>query len=95
MESDKKVIIGINSLNSCKFEDGKKINLIKSICKYFDYTCHVYVDDDVDVDDVEFGMASIEIECCLNKVEKLVEIFKDFDIYISSVDYMDYHYDVF
>ena len=93
MESDKKVIIGINSLNSCKFEDGKKINLIKSICKYFDYTCHVYVDDDVDVDDVEFGMADIEIECYLSKVESLVVIFKVFDIYIDMVDYMDYHYE--
>ena len=95
MESDKKVIIGINSLNSCKFEDGKKINLIKSICKYYDYTCHVYTVD-VDIDDIiddESSMASIEIECCLNKVEKLVEIFKDFDIYSSSVDYMDYHYE--
>ena len=92
MESDKKVIIGINSLNSCKFEDGKKINLIKSICKYFDYTCHVYYDDDVDVDDVEFGMADIEIECYLSKVESLVVIFKVFDIYIDMVDYVDYHY---
>lgn len=93
MESDKKVIIGINSLNSCKFEDGKKINLIKSICKYFDYTCNVYVDDDdVDVDDVEFGMADIEIECYLSKVESLVVIFKVFDIYIDMVDYMDYNY---
>ena len=98
MESDKKVIIGINSLNSCKFEDGKKINLIKSICKYFDYTCNVYVDDDVDddddvdVDDVEFGMADIEIECYLSKVESLVVIFKVFDIYIDMVDYVDYNY---
>ena len=50
MESDKKVTIGINSLNSSKFEDGKKINLIKSICKYYEYECNVYVDDDVDVD---------------------------------------------
>ena len=85
MESDKKVIIGINSLNSCKFEDGKKINLIKSICKYFDYTCHVYVDDDV-------GMANIDIECYLSKVESLVVIFKVFDIYIDMVDYVDYNY---
>ena len=45
-----------------------------------------------DIINDESAMASIEIECCLNKVEKLVEIFKDFDIYISSVDYMDYHY---
>ena len=87
MESDKKVIISIDSLNSCKFEDGKKINLIKSICKYFDYTCNVYVDDDVDDDDVDFGMADIEIECCYDDVEKLVDIFKDFDIYIDDVDY--------
>ena len=85
MESDKKVIIGINSLNSCKFEDGKKINLIKSICKYFDYTCHVYVDDDVDD-------TYIEIECYLSKVESLVVIFKVFDIYIDMVDYVDYNY---
>ena len=95
MYSDKKVTIRIDSLNSWKFEDCKKINLIKSICKYFDYTCNVYVDDDVDVDDVEFGMADIEIECYLSKVESLVVIFKVFDIYIDMVDYMDYHYDVF
>ena len=92
MESDKKVIISIDSINSCKFEDGKKINLIKSICKYFDYTCNVYVDDDVDVDDAEFGMADIEIECYLSKVESLVVIFKVFDIYIDMVDYVDYNY---
>ena len=91
MESDKKVIIGINSLNSCKFEDGKKINLIKSICKYFDYTCNVYVDDDDDVDD-DVDDTYIEIECYLSKVESLVVIFKVFDIYIDMVDYMDYHY---
>ena len=46
----------------------------------------------VDVDDVEFGMADIEIECYLSKVESLVVIFKVFDIYIDMVDYMDYHY---
>ena len=91
MESDKKVIIGINSLNSCKFEDGKKINLIKSICKYFDYTCNVYVDDDVDVHD-DADDTYIEIECYLSKVESLVVIFKVFDIYIDMVDYVDYHY---
>lgn len=87
MYSDKKVIIGINSLNSCKFQDGKKINLIKSICKYYDYTCHVYTDDD-DVDDTY-----IEIECYLSKVESLVVIFKVFDIYIDMVDYVNYHYE--
>ena len=92
MVADKKVIIIIDSLKSYEFEDGKKINLIKSICKYFDYTCHVYVDDDVDVDDVEFGMADIVIECYLSKVESLVEIFEDFDIYIDYVDYVVYHY---
>ena len=93
MESDKKVIIGINSLNSCKFEDGKKINLIKSICKYFDYTCNVHVDDDVDVDvDDDVDDTYIEIECYLSKVESLVVIFKVFDIYIDMVDYVDYHY---
>ena len=102
MESDKKVTIAINSLNSCNFEDGKKINLIKSICKYFDYTCHVYVDDDEDSwnesstigrdDDVEFGMADIKIECCYDDVEKLVDIFKDFDIYIDDVDDCIYYY---
>ena len=91
MESDKKVIIGINSLNSCKFEDGKKINLIKSICKYFDYTCNVYVDDDVDVDN-DVDDTYIEIECYLSKVESLVVIFKVFDIYIDMVDYVDYNY---
>ena len=80
MESDKKVIISIDSLNSWKFEDCKKINLIKSICKYYDYTCHVYVDDDLDEEDEDFCMANIEIECCLNDVEKLVNIFKEFDI---------------
>ena len=94
MESDKKVIIGINSLNSCKFEDGKKINLIKSICKYFDYTCNVYVDDDVDVDvDDDVDDTYIEIECYLSKVESLVVIFKVFDIYIDMVDYVDYNYE--
>ena len=86
MESDKKVTIGINSLNSSKFEDGKKINLIKSICKYYNFECYVYVDDDLDEEDEDFGMANIEIKCCLNDVEKLVNIFKDFDIYIDAVD---------
>ena len=89
MESDKKVTIAINSLNSSNFEDGKKINLIKSICKYFDYTCHVYVDDE---ENEEFGMADIEIECCYDDVEKLINIFKDFDIYIYTVDDCIYHY---
>ena len=102
MESNKKVTIAINSLNSCNFEDGKKINLIKSICKYFDYTCHVYVDDEDswnasstesrDEDDEDFGMADIEIECCYDDVEKLVDIFKDFDIYIDDVDDCIYQY---
>ena len=92
MESDKKVTIAINSLNSCNFEDGEKINLIKSICKCFDYTCNVYVDDDVDDDDVKFGMADIEIECCFDDVEKLVDIFKYFDIYIDAVNDFVYHY---
>ena len=91
MESNKKVTIAINSLNSCNFEDGKKINLIKSICKYFDYTCHVYVDD-LDEDDEDFGMADIEIECCYDDAEKLINIFKDFDIYIDDVDDCIYQY---
>ena len=92
MESDKKVIIGINSLNSCKFEDGKKINLIKSICKYYNFECHVYVDDDLDEEDEDFCMANIEIECCYDDVEKLVNIFKEFDIYIDTVDDCIYYY---
>ena len=94
MVADKKVIIVIDSLKSYKFEDGKKINLIKSICKYFDYTCHVYVDDDKislnkskNIPDV-----MIEIECEKSKTELLIKIFKDFDIYIDSVDYWVYHY---
>ena len=45
MESDKKVTITINSLNTSNSEDCKKINLIKSICKYYNFECHVYVDD--------------------------------------------------
>ena len=102
MNSTKKVTIAINSLNSCNFEDGKKINLIKSICKYFDYTCHVYVDDEDslnesstigrDEDDEDFGMTDIEIECCYDDVEKLVDILKDFDIYIDDVDDCIYQY---
>ena len=89
MDFDKKVTIGINSLNSSKFEDGKKINLIKSICKYYDYECNVYDDEDEDGD----SYTLIFIECCLNEVEKIVTIFKVFDIYIDMVDYMDYHYE--
>ena len=95
MESDKKVIISIDSLNSFKFEDCKKINLIKSICKYYDYTCHVYTDSDETEYSKDISDINIEIECEESKVELLIKIFKDFDIYISSVDYMDYHYDVF
>ena len=93
MESDKKVIIGTNSLNSCKFEDGKKINLIKSICKYFDYTCHVYTDSDETEYSKDISDINIEIECEESKVELLIKIFKDFDIYIDMVDYVDYNYE--
>ena len=96
MVADKIVEIVIDSLKSYEFEDGKKINLIKSICKYFDYTCHVY--DDVDTDDDEIDISEnipdviIKIECEKSKTELLIKIFKDFDIYIDSVDYWVYHY---
>lgn len=92
MESDKKVTITINSLNTSNSEDCKKINLIKSICKYYNFECHVYVDDDLDEEDEDFCMSNIEIECCLNDVEKLVNIFKEFDIYIDAVDDCIYYY---
>ena len=39
-------------------------------------------------------MADIEIECCYDDVEKLVDILKYFDIYIDTVDDFVYH-DVF
>ena len=92
MESDKKVTITINSLNTSNSEDCKKINLIKSICKYYNFECHVYVDDDIDEEDEDFYMSNIEIECCLNDVEKIVNIFKEFDIYIDTVDDCIYYY---
>ena len=92
MESDKKVTITINSLNTSNSEDCKKINLIKSICKYYNFECHVYVDDDLDEEDENFNMSNIEIECCFNDVEKIVNIFKEFDIYIDTVDDFDYNY---
>lgn len=92
MESDKKVTITINSLNTSNSEDCKKINLIKSICKYYNFECHVYVDDDLDEEDEDFCMSNIEIECCYDDVEKLVNIFKEFDIYIDDVDDCIYYY---
>lgn len=91
MVADKIVEIVIDSLKSYEFEDGKKINLIKSICKYFDYTCHVYVDDEIDISE-NIPDVMIEIECEKSKTELLIKIFKDFDIYIDSVDYWVYHY---
>ena len=88
MNPSKKVTITIDSLNYCKLEERKKINLIKSISDYFDYTYDEY---DLD-DDVEVGMTVINIECCYDDVEKLINIFKDFDIYIDAVDYCIYNY---
>lgn len=98
MESDKKVTVTIDSLNYWKLEERKKMNLIKSICEYFDYTYDEY---DLDEDScnesstigrVEVGSTVINIECCYDDVEKLVNIFKEFDIYIDAVDFFDYQY---
>lgn len=89
MNSTKKVTVTIDSLNYWKLEERKKMNLIKSICDYFDYTYDEY---DLDDDDVEVGSTVINIECCFNDVEKLINIFKEFDIYIDAVDFFDYQY---
>ena len=89
MNSTKKVTVTIDSLNYWKLEERKKMNLIKSICDYFDYTYDEY---DLDDDDVEVGSNVINIECCFNDVEKLINIFKEFDIYIDAVDFFDYQY---
>ena len=91
MDSTKKVTVTIDSLNYWKLEERKKMNLIKSICEYFDYTYDEYDLDDLD-DDVEVGSTVINIECCYDDVEKLVNIFKEFDIYIDAVDFFDYQY---
>ena len=88
MDSTKKVTVTIDSLNYWKLEERKKMNLIKSICEYFDYTYDEY---DLD-DDVEVGSTVINIECCYDDVEKLVNIFKEFDIYIDAVDDCIYYY---
>ena len=88
MDSTKKVTVTIDSLNYWKLEERKKMNLIKSICEYFDYTYDEY---DLD-DDVEVGSTVINIECCYDDVEKLVNIFKAFDIYIAAVDDCIYYY---
>lgn len=90
MESDK-VTVTIDSLNYWKLEERKKMNLIKSICDYFDYTYDEY--DLSEYEDVEVGKTVINIECCYDDVEKLVDIFKDFDIYIDAVDFVDYQYE--
>ena len=91
MDSTKKVTVTIDSLNYWKLEERKKMNLIKSICEYFDYTYDEYDLDDLD-DDVEVGSTVINIECCYDDVEKLVNIFKEFDIYIDAVDDYIYYY---
>ena len=91
MDSTKKVTVTIDSLNYWKLEERKKMNLIKSICEYFDYTYDEYDLDDLD-DDVEVGSTVINIECCYDDVEKLVNIFKEFDIYIDTVDDCIYYY---
>ena len=91
MDSTKKVTVTIDSLNYWKLEERKKMNLIKSICEYFDYTYDEYDLDDLD-DDVEVGSTVINIECCYDDVEKLVNIFKEFDIYIDAVDDCIYYY---
>ena len=88
MDSTKKVTVTIDSLNYWKLEERKKMNLIKSICEYFDYTYDEY---DLD-DDVEVGSTVINIACCYDDVEKLVNIFKEFDIYIDAVDDCIYYY---
>ena len=91
MNSTKKVTVTIDSLNYWKLEERKKMNLIKSICEYFDYTYDEYDLDELD-DDVEVGSTVINIECCYDDVEKLVNIFKEFDIYIDAVDDWIYYY---
>ena len=88
-DSNLKVTVTIDSLNYCKLEERKKMNLIKSICDYFDYTYDEY---DLDDDDVEVGSTVINIECCYDDVEKLINIFKEFDIYIDAVDDCVYYY---
>lgn len=73
MKSTKKTI-SIMSLNTSKLEDYKKINLITSICNYYDYEYHVQVNDKID-------SVNIHIECCSDDdVNKLVGIFLSFDI---------------
>ena len=89
MESDK-VTVTIDSLNYWKLEERKKMNLIKSICDYFDYTYDEY--DLSEYEDVEVGKTVITIECCYDDVENLINIFKDFDIYIDAVNDFKYHY---
>ena len=66
------------------------MNLIKSICDYFDYT---YAESDIsEYEDVEVGKTIITIECCYDDVENLINILKDFDIYIDDVDDWIYQY---
>lgn len=90
MNSTKKVYVTIDSLKYWKLEERKKMNLIKSICDYFDYTYYEYeIDDD---DDDEVGKTVINIQCCYDDVEKLINIFKDFDIYIDDVNEWIYQY---
>lgn len=77
MESTKKVTITIFSLKSSELEDCKKINLITSICNYYDYEYHVQVNDKI-------GSVNIYIECCSDDVKKLVGIFLSFDICVFT-----------
>ena len=78
MESTKKFTITTFSLNTSKLEDCKKINLITSICNYYDYEYHVYVNDKI-------GTANICVDCCTDDdVKKLVGILLSFDIIVFA-----------
>ena len=72
MNSTKKVTIAINSLNTSNTEDCKKINLIKSICKYYDYKYNICINEN--------DIAHICIQCCSDDEKKLINIFLSFDI---------------
>ena len=78
MESTKKFSITTLSLNTSKLEDCKKINLITSICNYYDYEYHVHVNDKI-------GTAIIFIDCCSDDdVKKLVGKLLSFDIIVFA-----------
>lgn len=72
MNPSKKVTISIMSLNTSNSEDCKKINFIKSICKYYDYKYNICINEN--------DIANIYIKCCSNDEKKLIDIFLSFNI---------------